>query len=193
MTALSTDPVLTRSRSTSSGMLLTRVGVAVTVLAIIVEGGVLGFGTTTAGTAHYKYAADYWLTAAVFPHVVGLVLVLLGVRRLQDARDGRRGRAGIALAVAGLLAVSTICAMSLAVGHEVQGGPTYIVGTLATVVGIALFAAGSWSADVLPRWALAIWPVVWAVGSFAAFNISPALLAVFYGVVLLHLRRRAER
>jgi hypothetical protein len=192
MTALPTHPILTRSRSATSGALLTRAGVAVTAIAVLVEGAVLGFGTTTSGTGHYQYAADYWLTAAAIPHAIGLLLVLLGVRRLQGARDGRLGAAGITVAGLCLAALTVIIVMSLVVAHEVQAGPTYILGTLGAVIGVALFAAGSWRVGLLPRWLLAIWPIVWAIGSYAAFSISPLLLMVLYGVMLVLLHRRAQ-
>jgi hypothetical protein len=158
---------------------LVSVGVALSVTAALLEAAVLVFGSTTPGTGPYQHAGDYWLTAAALPHAAGVLLVLLGVRRRQGARDGRLGLAGLVLAAVCLVALSAIITASLVVAHEIQGGPTYVLGTLGAVIGIGLFAAGSWRVGVLPRWLLAIWPVIWGIGSFAAVSISPLALVAF--------------
>jgi hypothetical protein len=191
MTALPTHPTLTRS-TTSTGVQLARAGVVLTAVGAIPEAVILAFANTTDGTDDYKYAADYWLSASAIPHAIGLVLVLLGVRRLQQERDGRCGLAGLLVAGLGLFAVNVVIVASLVEGHDVEGGGTYVVGTLATVVGLALFAAGSWRTGLLPRWMLASWPIVWAIGSYAAFSFSPVVLLLFYAVLLMVLRRREE-
>lgn len=162
------------------------------IVAAIAEAIEVAFTTTTSGTGPYQYAADYWLTANALPVAGAAIMLLPAVRALQRARDGRLGLAGIWVNTACLLVLAGICAAALAAGHDIQGGPTYILGTLGTLVGTALFAAGSWRAGLLPRWLLAIWPIVWVIGSFAAVSASPLLLAAFYGALLLTLVNRVR-
>jgi hypothetical protein len=164
------------------------VGVTVGVAAALVEALALVFSSTTPGTGPYQYAGDYWLTASALPHALAAVLVMVGVRRLQGARDGRLGLVGMAVNVVALLALTVVIVARLLVGHEVQGGPTYVLGTLFTFVGTAVFAAGSWRAGLLPRWLLAVWPFAWVIGSFAAVSASPVLLVAWYVALLVALR-----
>jgi hypothetical protein len=175
---------------TDTGRRLVLAGVVVGTIAAVTESVPLGFQSTTPGTGHYQYAADYWLTASALPHALAALLVMVGIHRLQRGRDGRLGLAGLVVNVVSLLALSTIIVASLVLGHEVQAGPTYVVGTLGTFVGTAVFAAGSWRVGLLPRWVLAIWPFVWVIGSFAAFSASPLLLIPFYAVLVAVLARR---
>ena len=67
-----------------------------------------------------------------------------------------------------------------------------MLGTVGTLLGTALFAAGSWRAGLLPRWLLAIWPIVWTIGSFAAVSAAPLLLAALYVAIILIIRRRLD-
>ena len=113
--------------------------------------------------------------------------------RSSSRRDGALGLAGIAITTVCLIALSGIIAASLAAGHDVQAGPTYLLATLGTAVGIALFAAGSWRVGLLRRWLLAIWPIIWLIGSFAAVSASPLLLAALYITLLVLLRTRPTR
>jgi hypothetical protein len=165
------------------------VGVLVGGAAAVIESVAGGFHSTTPGTGPYQYAADYWLTASALPHALAAMLLMVGVRRLQEGRDGRLGLAGLLLNAASLIALSAVIVASLVLGHEVQAGPTYVLGTLSSFVATALFAAGSWRVGVLPRWLLAVWPFVWITGSFAAFSASPLLLIPFYAVLMAVIRR----
>lgn len=169
-----------------------RLGVALGVVGALVEASTLVFASTTPGTGPYQHAADYWLTAAALPHAVAAVLVMVGVRRLQGARDGRLGLVGLVLNVVALLALTVIIVASLVVGHEVQGGPTYVLGTLVSFVGTAIFAGASWRTGLLPRWLLAVWPFAWLIGSFAAVSASPLLLVAWYAALLVALRPARE-
>jgi hypothetical protein len=169
------------------------VAVALGLVAVVGEGTALTVGTTTPGEGHFQHATDYWLTASALPHALAAITLLVSVRAMQGGRDGRRGLAGIVLAGISLAALAAVCALSLAVGHEVSGGPTYVLGTACAFVGHALFSAGSWRVGLLPRWLLAIWPVIWVIGSFAAVSASPALLGVLYIVIAVHLGRARGR
>jgi hypothetical protein len=163
------------------------------VVAVVAEGVVLAAATTTPGEGHFRYAADYWLTASALPHALAAIMLLVSVRAMQGGRDGRLGLAGIVLAAVALAALATVCTWSLVVGHEVSGGPTYVLGTALAFVGHVLFSAGSWRVGLLPRWLLAIWPVIWVIGSFAAVSASPALLGVLYVVIAVQLGRSRAR
>jgi hypothetical protein len=174
----------------TSALRVVHLAVAVGLVAVVIEAVTLAFMKST-DTGHYRYAADYWLTAAALPHAAAGVVLLPAIRVLQRGRDGRLGRVGIYVNVVSLLALATVCAASLAVAHDVQAGPTYVLGGLGTLIGTALFAAGSWRVGLLPRWLLTIWPIVWIIGSFFAVSASPLLLAIFYIVLLAVLRRRS--
>jgi hypothetical protein len=91
--------------------------------------------------------------------------LLPALRALQRARDGRLGQAGIAFASLGGAALLVVFVHGLAARTESSLGPTYVLASVATIVGVTLFAAGSWRAGLLPRWLLPLWVVVWAIGS----------------------------
>lgn len=161
--------------------------VAIGLVAVILETVLLAFAKTT-DSGDYKYAADYWLNGSVLPHALAGILLLPAVRALQGARDGRLGLAGIVLNTVALTAVAVECAASVAVGHDALGA-VYVLSALGTLLGTAMFAAASWRAGLLPRWLLAVWPIVWIIGSFFAVSVSPLLLGVFYIVLVAVLRR----
>ncbi|AXH97108.1 hypothetical protein DV701_14155 [Ornithinimicrobium avium] len=169
------------------GQGLLHVGVAVGVVGAITEAAVLAVATNTAD-GPYRYAADYWLTASGLPVAVGAVLVLAGVRLVQDRRDGRLGQVGLGLVGVTMAALCAVLLASLFAGQDVQGGPTYVASTALSWVGVALCSAGSWRVGMVPRWLLVVWPVVWAVGSFFAVSVSPLLLAALYVTLLVVVR-----
>jgi hypothetical protein len=183
-----TAPAATEKAAT---LRVVHLAVAIGLVAVVIEAVVLAFMKTT-DTGHYRYAGDYWLTAAALPHAAAGIVLLPAIRAIQRGRDGRLGMAGICLNIVSLLALAGVCAASLAVAHEIQGGPTYVLGGLGTLIGTALFAAGSWRVGLLPRWLLAVWPIVWIIGSFFAVSASPLLLGVFYIVLVAVLRRRSQ-
>lgn len=164
-------------------------GALVGIVGAIIEGVTNGLMSLTPDTGPYQYAADYWLTAAAVPVGLGSALVVVGLHRLHAGRDGRLGRVGVALALLGLLAVVGVCTASLMVGHDVQGGPTYVLGTVVGFVGTTLVAIGFWRAGLLTRWLVAVWPVAWGIGSFFAVSVSPWLLGAWYVCLLVLLRR----
>jgi hypothetical protein len=138
----------------------------------------------------FTHTADYWFTGIGIPTAIAGIVLLFAVHALQGRRDGRLGSAGLVINSLALLVLAAQLADSVALGEEVRWGPSYPVATAATFIGVALFAAGSWRVGLLPRWMLAIWPVVWVIGSFAAQGPMPLLLAAFYIAMAIVLTRR---
>jgi hypothetical protein len=120
---------------------------------------------TTTDDGKYQHTGDYFLTANGIPCVLALLVLLPALRALQQRRDGRLGQAGIVLASLGGVALIVVLVHGLAAGVESSLGPTYVLGAVATIVGVLLFAAGSWRVRLLPRWLLILWVVAWTVGS----------------------------
>lgn len=120
---------------------------------------------TTTDDGKFQHTGDYFLTADGILCVLALLVLLPALRALQRARDGRLGQAGIAFASLGGAALLVVFVHGLAAGTETSLGPTYVLASVATIVGVTLFAAGSWRAGLLPRWLLPLWVVVWAIGS----------------------------
>lgn len=149
--------------------------------------------TTTSGGGRFQHGGDYWYTAIGIPSALAEMVLLVALWILQDGRAGRLAATGIMLTVAALTVLTAQLATSVALGVEEQWGLTYVVGTLITFVGHGLFVAGSWRTGVLPRWLLGVWPVVWVIGSFAAAGFTPLLLAAFYAVMAVVLRRWARQ
>jgi hypothetical protein len=98
----------------------------------------------------------------------------------------------MATASVGLVALILVLTASVAAGHEVQGGPTYILGTLASIIGIGLFCAGTARTGLLPPRALWFWAFAWTVGGMLGPKGSQLLLAAAYSVLLVHVRKRAR-
>lgn len=154
---------------------------------------ILYFVTTSSGDGKYKHAGDYVVTGNGIPFIVALLVLLPALRTLQQCRDGRLGRAGIALAGLGSVVLLAIFVYGLAAGTESSFGPGYILASLATILGVALFAAGSWRAGLLPRWLLPVWVVAWTIGSMLPIlRPGPLLLAAVYLAMAVLLPRRLE-
>jgi hypothetical protein len=146
---------------------------------------------TTSSDDQFHYTGDYFLTADGIPYVVALLVLLPALRSLQRGRDGRLGRAGIALASAGSVVLGGIFVYGLVVASGGSLGPTYVIASLATILGVGLFAAGSWRAGLLPRWLIPAWVVAWLVGSMLPIaRPGPLLLAAVYVAMALLLPRR---
>ncbi len=194
MTAMSTDGTATPQDQDRrrAGYRWALIGAAIGILGALLEAAVGGFWATDSGAGAYQ-TADYWFTASALPAAVGPLLVMIGVRRQQLGADGRLGLVGVLVAGVCLTVLVVVIVLSLVAGHDVQGGPSYVLGTLGAVVGMALFAAGSWRVGLVPRWILAVWPIVWAIGSFFAVSASPLLLVALYIGLLLILHRALTR
>lgn len=145
--------------------------------------------TTTSDGGDFKYTADYWYTSIGIPIALAGFVLLVAVHTLQRGREGRIGYAGLIVNNIALLVLTAELAGSVVVGSELRWGPAYLLATAATFVGLSLFAAGSWSVGLVPRWLLALWPVVWVIGSFLAQGASPLLLAAFFCVLAAVLTR----
>lgn len=63
--------------------------------------------------------------------------------------------------------------LALIIGRASSFGPTSLLASAATVVGLVLFAAGSWRTGVLSRWMLGAWIVAWLVGGPFAQGATP--------------------
>lgn len=146
---------------------------------------------TTTDDGKYQHTGDYFLTANGIPCILALLVLLPALRALQQGRDGRLGQAGIVLATLGGVALLVVLVHGLAAGVESSLGPTYVLGALATIVGVILFAAGSWRTGLFPRGLLLLWVFAWAVGSMLPI-LGPGgfLLAAVYLAMAALLPRR---
>jgi hypothetical protein len=142
------------------------------------------------GTLHG--VADYLFTANGVPFGGAPLVLLWALRRLHGQRLGRPAAVGVVIASLSLLALIAILAASVVVGEEVQGGPTYILGTLGSIVGIGLFCFSAARAGLLPRGALWFWAFAWTVGGMLGPKGSQLLLAAAYALLLVHVHRRAR-
>ncbi|HET9851355.1 MAG TPA: hypothetical protein VFP56_02485 [Candidatus Limnocylindrales bacterium] len=146
---------------------------------------------TTTSDGKFQHTGDYFLTANGIAYLLALLVLLPTLRTLQQRRDGRLGQAGIALTGLGCVALLVVFVHGLAAATESSLGPTYVLASLATIVGVALFAAGSWRAGLLPRWLLPIWVLAWAIGSMLPIlGPGPLLLAAVYLTMAVLLPRR---
>jgi hypothetical protein len=157
--------------------------------AVALAGMVLLVTTTDDGP--YQHTGDYFLTANGIPCVLALLVLLPALRALQQGRDGRLGQAGIVLTTLGGVALLVVLCHGLVAGVESSLGPTYVLGALATIVGVILFAAGSWRTGLFPRGLLLLWVFAWAVGSMLPI-LGPGgfLLAAVYLAMAVLLPRR---
>lgn len=148
--------------------------------------------TTTTSEGSFKHTADYWLTANGIPFAIAQGVLLIAVHVLQRGRAGRLGTAGLVVNTLALIELIAQLSASLVLGEEVRWGPSYPLAAVATFVAVALFAAGSWRVGLLPRWMLAIWPLLTVVGSWAGVGPTPLLLSAFYVTSAVVLTRRAK-
>jgi len=154
---------------------------------------VLMFFATNSSDESFPYkTADYLLTANGIPFMLAPLAALLALRTLFGGRDGRLGGAGVAVMGAALVAFQPIFIYSIAVGREESVGPAYVLAALASIVGLALFVAGSWRAGLMPRWLLALWLIAWIIAGALPIgpNGAPLLLAVAYLAIAADLGRR---
>lgn len=154
---------------------------------------ILYFIATSSGDGKFQHSGDYVLTANGIPYIAALLVLLPALRALQQGRDGRLGRAGIVLAGLGSAVLLAIFVYGVATGAENSFGPGYVLASLATILGVGLFATGSWRVGLLPRWLLAAWVVAWTIGSMLPIlRPGPLVLAAVYLAMLAVLSRRLE-
>ena len=154
---------------------------------------VLVFVPTTTEDDAFQHVGDYVLTALGIPAVLVVAALLPALRTLQQRRDGRLGVAGIAATCAGALVLTGMFVYGLIAATGSSLGPTYLLASAAMIIGVVLFAIGSWRTGLLPRWLLVAWPVAWAVGGLLPVlpGPSPLLLAAAYLAMALTLPRQA--
>jgi hypothetical protein len=150
------------------------------------------FPLTREGASAYRHVGDYLYSGNGIPFVASPLLLLWALRRLQDERGGKMVSVGFWLAAWSLVLLMPLLGASTVAGKELQWGPTYILLTLGSIVGIGLFAAGSQRLGLIPRSALWFWVVSWTVGGLVGPTGSQLLLAAAYGVLLVHVRKRAR-
>jgi hypothetical protein len=168
------------------------VALGIGVASSIAEAGLLMFATTTGGdTQRFEHTADYWLTGVGIPAALASLVLLLAVHRMHGRPSDRLAPIALWINSGACLLLAAQMATGVVAGEEVRWGPSYPLATVAAFIALSLFAAGSWRSGWAPRWLLAIWPVVWVVGSMAAVGPTPLLLAGFYVTMAVVLSRRA--
>lgn len=162
----------------------------------VLAAGALGLAAmvlvpTSADDGPFHHVGDYVLTALGFPFLLPLLALLPALRTLQHQRDGRLGRAGIVATTAGSLVLVAMFVYGLIAATGSSLGPTYVIASVVAIVGVILFAVGSWRAGLLPRWLLVAWPVTFTVGgTLPIFPPAVLLLAAVYVAMAVVLRRR---
>jgi hypothetical protein len=140
----------------------------------------------------YHDVGAYLFTGNGVPFGAAPLVLLWALLRLHGGRVGRRATTGVVIASVALVALIAVLAASVLAGEEVQGGPTYVLGTLGSIIGIWLFCSDAARAGLLPRGALFFWALSWTVGGMLGPKGSQLLLAAAYAVMLVHVRKRAR-
>lgn len=161
--------------------------------AAIALASMIGFVTTTSEDGKFHHIGDYFLTANGIPYVLVLLALLPALRELQQRRGGRYEVVGTAFASVGAVVLLGVFIYGLIAATGSSLGPTYVLASLATIIGVILFAVGSWRAKLLPRWLVVVWPIAWAVGSMLPIlGPGPLLLAAVYIAMAVVLPRRVS-
>jgi len=147
---------------------------------------------SSSGGGSYHNVGDYLFTANGLPFAGAALVLLWALFKLHGERVGKRATVGVVIASVSLVALIAVLTASVAAGKEVQGGPTYILGTLGSMIGIGLFCADASSAGLLPRRALWFWAFSWTVGGMLGPKGSQLLLAAAYSVLLVNAHKRAQ-
>jgi hypothetical protein len=188
---VTTQTTPTTTNPTTIWFELTRIALLVGIVTTIAFAVVATRWTTTDGGGEFNYTADYWYTGLGLPLAAVGLLMALGVYKLQAGATGRLGTVGVWINSVCCTVLFAQILGSLVTASELRWGPVYPLCALGTVVGLGLLAAGSWSVGMFPRWLLAVWPLVWIVGSFFAQGATPILLTAFYIAFWVVLTRRA--
>ena len=139
----------------------------------------------------FHHVGDYVVTANGIPFVLAPAILLPALRTLQQRRDGRLGLAGIVAMGAGALVLAGMFVYGVIAATGGSLGPTYVIASVVTIVGLILFAIGSWGARLLPRWLLVAWPIAWTIGGTLPFwGPGPVLLVAAYVAIAVVLPRR---
>jgi len=155
MTTLTAAPTRTSGRTAT-------VGAALLALGCIALAG-FDFLTTTSD-GKFQSAVDYWYTADMFPMLIGLFLLLAGLRAVQRGRDGKLGTVSFAVTTVALVAVAVDGVATLVTKDPMALGPVYLLGTFVSIIGLVLFAVAAIRARVLPWWVGVALAITWTVG-----------------------------
>jgi hypothetical protein len=142
------------------------------------------------GTFHE--VADYLFTGNGVPFGAVPLVLLWTLLKLHGERVGRTATAGVVIASVSLVALIAVLAASVAAGEEISGGPTYILATAGSIIGIWLFCVSAARARLLPRGALFFWAFAWTIGGMLGPKGSQLLLAAAYAVLLVQVHNRAR-
>ena len=187
-------PVTTSIRTTATARTVALAALAIGTVSSIAFACIAVLMTVSNETAKdlsFHHTGDYWYTGIGIPTALSCIALLFAVRALQRNVRPRLTMAGCVVNAVALCLLTVMLAVSLATGSEARWGGMYIVATLATFVGHSLFAAGSWRVGLVPRPMLAVWPLVWLIGAFAAQGATPVILAAFYAGIGVLVARRA--
>jgi hypothetical protein len=147
--------------------------------------------TSPSENTPFQYVGDYVLTADGIPLALSLLTLLPALRTLQHRRDGWFGRAGTVVAGVGAGILIALFVYDLVTATSWSLGPTYVLTSVATDLGVILFAVGAWRARLLPRWLVIAWPLAWTFGSMLPFwDLGPLVLAAVYVLLAVTLPRR---
>lgn len=139
----------------------------------------------------FHHTGDYWYTGIGIPTAIATAILLFALRALQPTARPRLTLSGATLNAVALGVLAVMLTYSVATGAEARGGGTYVIATLATFIAHALFIAGTWRTGLFPRPVLAVWPVIWLIGAFAAQGASPLLLVGLYLALAAFVVRRS--
>jgi len=192
MTAELSDRTTTQqSAATARRVALVSLGLgAAAAIAFAIIAVTMKLSSPTTTDLSFHHTGDYWYTGIGIPTAIAVGMLLFALRALQPTARPRLTLAGATLNAVAVAVLAVMLAYSVATGAEARWGGTYVIATLATFVAHALFVAGTWRSGLLPRPVLAVWPVIWLIGAFAAQGATPLLLAAFYGLVATFVVRR---
>jgi hypothetical protein len=156
----------------------------------------LAMRPTYAGN-HLHTAADYTFTALGLPFFLAALFLVASLRALHAGRDGRLGRIGFRLFAAGTAGLALSVPASLISANDRVLSPLYPLATLATFIGIVLFAVAMARASVLPRWAGPALGLGWIVAGPTApghglFLVQTAICATLAFTLTRTLAREPE-
>jgi len=154
MTTLTAAPPRTTTRTLRTGAAL--LALSCVVLAI--------FDLFIPTTQDFRGPAEYVYTVDGVPFVLGLVLMLVGLRGIQRGQDGKLGFAGLLLVTIGVAAIGIALIASVITASENSFGPAYPLGALTSFIGMVVFTIGALRARVLPWWMTPALTVTWIVG-----------------------------
>jgi hypothetical protein len=181
--ALSDDRPLLRAAHTA---------LAVGALSALAFTAVSLFTTTTPDGHRFHHAADYWYHGlGMIPFMIAPAVLIVALHLLNRGRDGRLARVGTVLTTAALAVYVGMGSHSLIAGKGSSLGPTYMLATIASFIGLGLFVAGCWHTRLLPRWVLVTWLVAWIIGGPLPAGPTPLLLVAAYVTIAITLAKTA--